>query len=282
MWTRLQNLRWYARWPVKWLLLALTLFVVSYPNPFLFARHVSHWQNPNAMIDPDYEPLQPWVQEVRDKLRPNMQPSKALKTVERFVYDRVPYKFDWETWGQADYLPTLPEVLEQGAEDCDGRAVVAASILRKLGYQADLVTDFAHVWVKTDQGDALSHGRKKRSVVATDQGLAVQWKLLTDTLPEALAYSVAPFPLGRELIVLGVLWLLLLRPGVGWRARLLCAVMLLEGLFFLRAAGQNWRQPVVWAQWLGVLHVLAACAVLFALGWRAAGRSAPTAPQEPG
>jgi hypothetical protein len=276
MWTRLENLRWFLRWPVKWVLLAGTLFVVSFPDPRVFVRHVQHWQDPNAMIDPHLPALQPWVEEVRRSIKPDVQPRKALKTVERFVYRKVPYKFDWEIWGSADYLPTVREVLEVGAEDCDGQAVVAASILQGLGYRAELVTDFAHVWVKTDKGETMRPG-KRRSVVARKTGLEIHWETLTKTLPKALAYSIAPFPLLRELIVLAVLWLLLAGAGTGWRARGVCAVVMLEGLLFLRAGGADWKKPIVWAQWWGVLHLTAAVAYLLLCGWRARRAAARTA-----
>ncbi|MCP4250475.1 MAG: hypothetical protein GY778_25815 [bacterium] len=268
MWKRLQELPWFGRWPLKWAAFGLTLFLVSFPNPMIFVRHVQHWRNPNAMLDPDLPELQPWVAELRTRLKPEMKPRQALKTVEKYVYQQVPYKFDWETWGSADYLPTLPEVLDMGAEDCDGQAVVAASLLRKLGYQADLVTDFAHVWVKTEHGDTMSPG-KRRGAVAGKKGVEVRWQALTETLPQALAYSVSPFPLGRELIVVAVAWLLLLRPGTRWSIRVICLVVIVEGLLFLRAGGTNWRQPVVWAQWWGLVQLVGAAGVLLVLGRRA-------------
>lgn len=279
MWTRLQELHWLVRWPIKWALLLATLFVVSFPDPRLFVRHVQHWQDPSALIDPALPQLQPWVHEVNQRLKPDMQPPKVLKAVERFVYAKLEYKFDWEVWGSADYLPTLAEVLDRGAEDCDGQAVVAASILQNLGYQAELVTDFAHVWVKTDKGETMSPGKRK-SMVAKKTGLEVHWQTLTETLPKALCYSVSPFPLFRELIVLAVLWLLLLRPGVGWPVRVLCALVMIEGLLFLRVGGADWKRPVVWAQWWGMLHLAGAVAYLLIRGWRASGTvPKPAAPE---
>jgi hypothetical protein len=98
--------------------------------------------------------------------------------------------------------------------------------------------------------------------------------VITKTLPQAMAYSVAPFPLLRELIFVAAVWLVLIRPGVGWRVRLLCVALMLEGLLFLRAAGVYWARPVVWAQWWGVLHFVAGCGLLFGYGWRTGRRAA--------
>jgi len=268
---RLQSLPWFVRWPLKWCIVGVTLFAVSFPNPLLFVRHVQHWRDPNAMIDPAHPDLQPWVEALNARIDPDMPPRKALQTVQKFVMEKVPYEWDWNTWGSADYLPTLPEVLEMGREDCDGRAVVAASLLRNLGFQAELVTDFAHVWVKTDKGETMSPGKRK-SIEAGEQGVRVHWTLISETLPQALAYSVSPFPLVRELILLVVVWLVLLAPGVGWRARVLGLVLMLEGLLFLRVAGVNWNRPVVWAQWWGGLHIAAGAGMLAAAGYRAMRR----------
>ena len=278
MWTKLQNLPWYLRWPAKWALVALALFLVSFPNPLLFVRHVQHWQNPNAMIQADHPQLQPWVTELNEQLEPGTPPPEVLKTVQKFVYHKVPYRFDWETWGSADYLPTLAEVLEVGAEDCDGRAVVAASLLRNLGFKADLVTDFTHVWVKTDKGETMSPGRRK-SVIATRKGFLIDWRAVTRTLPRSLAYGISPFPLGRELVVLAVLWIVLLRPGVGWPAKLICLLIMVDGLLVLRGGGANWRRPDAAVQLWGLGQIIGPIAALLILG-RRPGRADPATATE--
>jgi hypothetical protein len=278
MWTRLQNLPRYLRWPIKWAVVAVTVFLVCFPNPALFVRHVQHWRDPNAMIDPDLPELQPLVAQVKGVLDPDMQPRAALKAVEKFVYEQVPYQFDWVTWGAADYLPTLEEVLAVGFEDCDGQAVVAASLLCNLGYRAELVTDFAHVWVKTDKGETMSPGKRK-SIVATEKGLWVDWQAVTRTLPRSLAYSVSPFPLLRELIILGVVWLTLVRPGVGRLLPLVCLLVMFSGLLCLRAGGADWRHPDISLQLLGGAQLVAGVVALAFLGRRAARAVAATEPE---
>jgi hypothetical protein len=269
IWAWLQGLRWYFRWPIKWSAVGLALFLVCYPNPAVLARHIRHSQNPNAMIEADSPDLQPWVSEVRERLDPAMQPRKALQVIQRFVYEKVPYKYDWETWGCADYLPTLSEVMELGYEDCDGQAVVAASLLRNLGYKAELVSDGMHVWVKTDKGDTMSPG-KKRSVVATDRGVQVQWAELLKSAPRAAAVGIALFPATREMIVAAVLWLVLLRPGVKWWVRLLCLLILVDGLLILRAGGANWVNPNTALQWWGFVQMVGSAVAMIIVGRRAA------------
>ncbi len=280
-WGRVQSSRWFVRWPIKWAAVVLAAFFVSWPNPAVFARHLRHARQPNAMVDPGLPELQPWVNEVKERLEPTMDSRQALRVVQRFVYEKVPYKYDWETWGCADYLPTLSEVMDLGSEDCDGQAVVAASLLRNLGYKAELVSNVTHVWVKTDKGETMSPG-KQSSLVATDRGYRANWAVLLRSIPRATGLGIALFPLMRELIVLAVVWLVLLRPGVGWPVRLLCLLLLLDGLLLIRAGGANWGRPDTVAQLWGVAHLGGALLVMLIAGRRAAGASGIALVELPG
>jgi hypothetical protein len=248
----------YVRWPVKSLIFLLTVFVVCFPCPGRFVEHVRRWSDPNALVEPNEAALRPWFEELQTRVDPAAlaeQPSTALRVVERFVYEKVPYDWDWNTWGIADYLPTVAEVAQAGREDCDGRAVVAASLLRKLGVEAEIVTDFSHVWVKTPHGETMGPG-KRRAVEGTDKGLRVNPNALLE-LPKALAFGVAVFPLARELVIVAVLWLLLI-PATGpkW-LKVVTLMLMLGGLAMLKVGGANfYRQQAAW-QWLGVLAVAA-------------------------
>lgn len=249
----LNRLRWYARLPVKWAVLGLTLLIVCFPYPSRLFRHLQHWRDPNALIEPDAPAIEPLVAELRLRLTDDLPPAQTLRQVERFVYEKIPYEWDWNTWGIADYLPTVAEVFEKGKEDCDGRAVVAASLLRRLGFEVELVTDFAHMWVKTDQGETMAPGRRE-AIIATEEGLRLQASALAE-LPRAVAYGIAVFPLGRELIVLFMMWLLLLRSHGGAACSLGGLALLLAGLFLLRAGGADYRHPTSWIQWSGVAGI---------------------------
>lgn len=252
----LNTLPWYTRLPIKWAILGLTVFLVCFPYPNLFVRHVRHWRNPNALIEPDATSLQPWVEELRPELPSDLPPREVLQRVERFVYEKVPYDWDWNTWGQSDYLPTVTELIEMGREDCDGRAVIAASLLQNFGFKAQIVTDFAHVWVRTDQGELMGPGRRK-AIVATDRGLQFHWRALAG-LPQATVYGIAVFPLIRELIVLFVAWWLLLRINAGITRSLLALVLLCTGLLVLRAGASEYLKPVQWMQIVGALAMSSA------------------------
>ena len=276
----LNTLPWHTRLPVKWAILGLTVLAVSFPYPRLAYRHLQHWRDPNALIEPHAPALQPWVEELRPSLFAELPPSEALKRVERFVYDKVPYEWDWNTWGLGDYLPTVSEVIGMGREDCDGRAVIAASLLQNFGFKAQIVTDFAHVWVKTDKGEAMGPGRRK-AVIATDQGLQVQWSALAE-LPRASIYGIAVFPLIREMIVLLVGWWLMLRTNAGVIRSLFALVLLCMGLLLLRKGGGEYLKPVAWLQIAGALSATIAVVLLLLRNRRAVGHDMATPASDPG
>lgn len=258
--------RWYTRLPIKWAILGLTVLAVSFPYPRLAYRHLRHWMNPNALIEPHAPPLQPWVEELRQSLPADLPPRETLRRVERFVYERVPYEFDWNTWGLSDYLPTVTEVIEMGREDCDGRAVVAASLLQNFGFKTQIVTNFAHVWVRTDKGETMGPGRRT-AVVATDRGLQFQWSALGE-LPRGSMYGLAVFPLVRQLIVLVVGWWLMLRSNSGIVRSLTALTLLCCGLLILRVGSREYLHPIHWMQILGVLSIAAAVLLLLLRGRR--------------
>lgn len=262
LWIRFQDGRWWWRLSIKGSLLAVTLFLVCFPYPAMFVRNVQHWRNPNALIEPDAPQLAPLLAELRPMVEGVPPGPDVLKVVQDFVYQKVPYAWDWDTWGVADYLPTLGEVLTAGREDCDGQALVSASLLRNLGYKADLVTDLMHVWVKTEHGETMSPGRLTKAVEGSDEGLRIHWEGVRN-IPRSLAYGVAVFPRWREIIVLCVFWLLALRPGMGRLAVGSCLVMLVGGLEVLRRASENpWRDPEVAWQAVGLVGMLVGACLL--------------------
>jgi len=266
-WRKLHAMPWHARWLVKWAAVGLSVLAVTYPYPHLLVRNVLRWRNPNAMIEPNAAKLRPMLDELRQRIDPSLAPPDVLRQVEKYVCRRIEYAWDWDTWGVADYLPTVEETLDAGREDCDGRAVVAASLLRGLGYRADIVSDFAHVWVQTDHGETMSPGQSKSVIASDEKGIEVRWRTMSN-LPTALAYGVSPFPLGRELVVLAVLWLTLLRPGFGRATGAAGAAILVCGLLALRHGGHVWQHPIIWAQATGVVLIAGTGVFLFVYGRR--------------
>jgi len=242
----LNQRRWYVRWPIKWAIFGLAYLIVCFPYPHLIVSHLRHWSDPNALIEPNAPALKPLSDELRKGmvLTPELSTTDTLRLVESFVYKRVPYDWDWNTWGMADYLPTVDEVMRMGREDCDGRAVIAASLLQNLGIEARLVTDFAHVWVSTPHGDTMGPGKTK-TIEVTEKGVRFDARGLLQ-IPQTIGYGVAVFPLPREMILLAVFWALLLGRA-GWMRMVNSFGLMFGGLLLVRYGAEDYRGAIlVW------------------------------------
>lgn len=304
-----------ARIAFKLLLFALVLLAVCFPDPRLLVRHVRHVRNMDAMIDPAAPELAAFERDFREFRRaqrrtrpgyasvvsawtaasaPASRAALLLKDAEAFILDRVAYDWDWNTWGAADYMPTVSEMFRRARddpggklrEDCDGRAVLAASLMRRLGHDAHLVTDFAHVWVRVAQPRArpielMSPGRAA-AVESTERGnrLRVDAAILR-SLPLTLAYGISVFPWPRELVVYLALLILLSHRRMGWRRFAVGAALLLAGWLLLRAPADYWKQQADFA-WFGIAYVAAGAIVLMRASASARAKPTPHPAPRPG
>lgn len=265
------------RWPLKSVFLGVVLLFVLYPNPLFLIRHVRNWSDLGAMVAPEEPMLRPLVAEVEQRLAERSimagDAKEVLRVVEETVYERIRYAWDWETWGCADYLPTAAETIARGYEDCDGRAVVAASILRKLGHEAQLVTDGSHMWVWTSAGQAMSpmetaSGRKL--VTTSSEGTSFDPFALIGVRaalidwPKNLGFGAAVFPPIR----LGAIGLAVLLcwwpPRPSW-ARVFASVGFAAGalIAWRMACSDPWNNslPGAWSGIAsGMLGIIAAAA----------------------
>ena len=309
-----QGWRWYSRIPLKWCLFSLVTLVVLFPNPMQLWRHVQRLSDYNQMIDPDAPELADWEREIREILTAKaagaagaaelapaephwgtaLSPRHVQQEVERFVLAKVQYAWDWDVWGAADYMPTVREMFERAAaapdgvvrEDCDGRAVMAASLMRRLGYQSSIVTDLRHVWVVTEQGEWMGPGRGK-TMQSTLSGNELAIWATAANVPVSLSYGIAVFPLWRSFVILLAAWLLMWRRGAGGWRFLIGGMLLAQGLLFMRlgylAPSALRSGAEAWPAWLGLAHMAAGFHLLLWPGIRRAGyallsrRTAPRA-----
>ena len=128
MWTQLARLPWVWRCFVKWTLLASVTIGVLYPHLNLLLRQAQHLRDVESLIPPDLPEIAAMNREIDARLATNTLRRDEFKTVERYVYQRVPYKYDWVNWGHLAYWPTTAEVLKRKREDCAGRAALAPSL----------------------------------------------------------------------------------------------------------------------------------------------------------
>lgn len=292
-----RGMRWYWRMPLKLAFFAVVTHFVLFPNPVQYARHLRHISNFDRMIEPDAPELAAWDDDlaelrrhIKDKVKVQrdagkpVRPAAAMqREVERFVYDKVKYEWDWNLWGSADYMPTVAEIFEKAREnngilreDCDGRAVIAASVMRRLGYQSRMVADLKHIWVVTPEGEWMGPGASK-VVVATSQGTKVNVRNAITEAPASLAYGIAVFPLARELMIAAAAWLLLLHRGMPRWGMGVGALLLVQGLLFIRVE-KSPPDPLTsiasnWPAWVGMAHLVTGLALLMWLSARARRRA---------
>jgi len=306
---RLNSARWRFRWPLKAGVFLAVLMLVEYPDPRFLFRQIQRLRNMDAVIDPHAPELAEFEARFRARQAAARQATKPARqsrvatasapsghevqrAVERFVYDNVRYDWDWNVWSVADYMPTVSEMFARAREypdglvreDCDGRAVMAASLLRRLGYDAHLVTDVRHVWVQVSDPrhpaakplELMGPGRAK-TIVSSAKGNRLDWSTLTN-LPVALSFGVAVFPWGREAIIFATLMLLLLHPGVSRRTTAIGVLLAFAGWQLLRAGvvsvGQAGQPGYAWEEHptnalFGLGYILIGCGVIIASSWRA-------------
>ena len=111
------------RIPLKLLIFgAVTLFTL-FPNPFQLTRHLTHVTNLEQMVQPNAPELTSMEGELLARLNaanqassqparqpatalllsegstpPACAPRVALREVEKFVLEKVPYDWDWNVW----------------------------------------------------------------------------------------------------------------------------------------------------------------------------------------
>jgi hypothetical protein len=239
LWHALNSLRWCYRCPLKAAVFLLVTLVVLYPKFWLLPTAFARYRNMNSVLDPEHPQVVELAERLRSRLPAELEMPETLQAVQDAVCERIPYAWDWDVWGVCEYLPTVAEVFEQGREDCDGRAVVAASLLQRMGYDAWLVSDLLHVWVATPEGETMSPSAGEKTFVATDAGTQATLSAHSiQNLARGLSYGIAVFPLSRELIILLTLCVLTLQPASPpWRRVVGCAVLVVA-LGVLRGAGR--------------------------------------------
>lgn len=71
-----------------------------------------------------------------------------VSMLEIFTYLRIKHKPDLMQYLTVDHLPTVSEVLRSGIDDCDGRAILAATLVLFRGYDAWVLAHPTHYWVE--------------------------------------------------------------------------------------------------------------------------------------
>lgn len=285
-WRRFHERPWAVRAGIKLALFAAVVALVLYPRFWLLPTWIERLRNMNTVIDPADPGLAPLEAIVRGRVRADAPPQQVLGVVQQVVYEKIPYAWDWDTWGVMDYLPSVRETLALGREDCDGRAVVAASLLRRLGHEAWLVSDFTHTWVETTKGETMSPGRAAKALVARPgAATSVAWDVqIVQSYARAVSYGLGVFPLPRLMLITAALCVVALQPRSSLGRRIAGCGLLLAALAALRYAGLKFEAPgmsnVVWTV-TGAACLIGGLALLLIRGAAPPARSAGALPGSP-
>jgi hypothetical protein len=111
----------------------LWLLLVCYPDPRVL------WRSAANAIQPAVDPgaVREWAQSLPDD--PTL--------IERAVLARIQYAIPWQKDGVPWTFPTPAEIMALGYGDCQGRAVVFASVLAAKGIPYQLRASVDHMWV---------------------------------------------------------------------------------------------------------------------------------------
>lgn len=266
---KIERMRWWLRWPTETAIVLLTGLAVAYPYPNVLWRQIVHLCRIDQLPDP-HEPALAAVNDQWDRYLQSQDvaprgPADLVRTVEPFVYAAVPYAWDWDVWGVADYTPTVAEVITQGREDCDGRAVLAAALLRSRGIEAKLVGGNGHVWVWTPYGETMSP-IGQAATLAEDGVFAC---LLSFFNARTIAFGVAVFPWQREAVFVAILCWVLWGTRASRRWTAVMFLLLIGGWWALRLGGGDVRDPIYGLIYPGVAMILAAWAMsLWGENWK--------------
>jgi hypothetical protein len=251
---------------IKCVLLGVFTLPVFFPWPGQLLKQIPRWKNPDSLIETNAPFLAAINQRIDGQLKLDGTRKDELQAVERFVYREIKYGYDWDVWGNTDYWPTVAEVWENKREDCDGQAVLTASILRSRGFEeVHIVGNLSHVWVTAGTNEVMSP-QADRNFQRVDGKLKVK---LPGVKTFLLTWAhINRFPVVRSLLLLMAVLLLMLHPVWDVKQWWMTFGIGVAGLLLLYDWGGKYLQSSVMGAslgfWTGNLLVLLA----LALAWR--------------
>ena len=212
IWARTAEIRPVWRLLLKTAIFCCVLFFILNPNPKRFVHQVQRYFQTEQLIQENFPGIEGINREIDALLPSNATSQEEFVVVQNYVYEHIAYEYDWDNWGNIDYWPTAEAVWNRRREDCDGRAVLAASILRSRGFHsATLAGSIRHIWVQIGQ-QGLMNPDSEQHVRLSDGKFSVSLPSL-QLLLESVALYVADFPTIRNLALFFVALLLCHHPN---------------------------------------------------------------------
>jgi len=123
-------------------------FLLGAPlNPIITANQVRRRVDPPSLLDPDSLVIYELNLEFETFFRKHQQligSSKSwalldpqiaeIESIELFIEFHIEYRSDFDQYLTFDHLATDVEIARAGSDDCDGRAILATSLLLHRGY----------------------------------------------------------------------------------------------------------------------------------------------------
>ncbi|MCP4395805.1 MAG: transglutaminase domain-containing protein [bacterium] len=212
IWNRTAELRPLWRLLLKMTIFSIVLFFSLNPHPKRFVQQVQRYFQTEHLIQEDFPGIEEINREIDLLLPPNVTQQEEFLAVQNYVYQHIAYEYDWDNWGNIDFWPKADIVWARQREDCDGRAVLAASILRSRGFHsATLAGSIRHIWVQVDQQELMNPDTEQN--VRLDGGKLAISLPSSQLLLESTALYVANFPTIRNLLLFFVALLLCYHPS---------------------------------------------------------------------
>jgi hypothetical protein len=142
------------RWLCKGLAFAAFALLVLNPNLKRAFLQLQHTLRPEALIQTQFSGLPEINAQIDRLVAADQGRHSEARLVARFVLKKIRYVTDYENWSNVEYWPTAEEVWQERQEDCDGRAILASSLLRARGFRsAHLVVGLDHMWIKVNENE---------------------------------------------------------------------------------------------------------------------------------
>lgn len=89
----------------------------------------------------------------------------------------VPYEINWNVYDVPWYFPSTAEVIRDGRGDCEGQAVLLASILQAKGIPYQLKMSFDHMWIDFQSKNASGMMEQDEMAFAENEDGALKLKV---------------------------------------------------------------------------------------------------------
>lgn len=127
----------------------ISCFLVHNPH---IPNFVEQWGRSDAGLVSLVDPNDPSVVITANEIMGN-----DITNIEYYVYNKYPYKSDYDTWWNSDFWTKPYEMDEKGGGDCEDRSVYLSSLiirLTALGYlevhEVEMVQQPTHIYLNVD------------------------------------------------------------------------------------------------------------------------------------